>query len=157
MKTKGQAAMEFLMTYGWAILAAIIVIGVLAIYFRPSALTQDSFVMGAPWYGVGMNTVDAPLATTISFAIKNQAGEDMTPSGATLSLDTPSGVTCTDGSAYAVVTAGSEQTVTFSCVQAGPVGLGSGTSFSGTASVTYARQGSTFAQQSTGSISGTVA
>ena len=28
---KGQAAMEFLMTYGWAILAAIIVIGVLVI------------------------------------------------------------------------------------------------------------------------------
>ena len=26
---KGQAAMEFLMTYGWAILAAVIVVGVL--------------------------------------------------------------------------------------------------------------------------------
>jgi len=34
MIKRGQAAMEFLMTYGWAILAAIIVIGVLAIYFR---------------------------------------------------------------------------------------------------------------------------
>ena len=32
MKNKGQAAMEFLMTYGWAILAGIIAIGVLA-YF----------------------------------------------------------------------------------------------------------------------------
>ena len=31
-KKKGQAAMEFLMTYGWAILAAVVVIGVLA-YF----------------------------------------------------------------------------------------------------------------------------
>ena len=34
MIKRGQAAMEFLMTYGWAILVAIIVIGVLAIYFR---------------------------------------------------------------------------------------------------------------------------
>jgi hypothetical protein len=33
---RGQAAMEFLMTYGWAIIAAIIVIGVLAIYFKPT-------------------------------------------------------------------------------------------------------------------------
>ncbi len=32
MNNKGQAAMEFLMTYGWAILAAIIAIGVLS-YF----------------------------------------------------------------------------------------------------------------------------
>lgn len=30
MDKKGQAAMEFLMTYGWAILAAIVAIGVLA-------------------------------------------------------------------------------------------------------------------------------
>ena len=32
-KKKGQAAMEFLMTYGWAILAALIAIGVL-VYFK---------------------------------------------------------------------------------------------------------------------------
>ncbi len=45
MKNKrGQAAIEFLMTYGWAILAAIIVIGVLAIYFRPPLL-QDDFII----------------------------------------------------------------------------------------------------------------
>jgi len=54
MKTKGQAAMEFLMTYGWAILAAIIVIGVLAIYFRPSTLTSNSVIVTAPLYGVGV-------------------------------------------------------------------------------------------------------
>jgi uncharacterized protein (UPF0333 family) len=54
MKTKGQAAMEFLMTYGWAILAAIIVIGVLAIYFRPSALTSNNVIVTAPLYGVGV-------------------------------------------------------------------------------------------------------
>lgn len=43
MKRKGQAAMEFLMTYGWAILAAVIVIGVLAIYFRPSTVVDSGF------------------------------------------------------------------------------------------------------------------
>lgn len=33
---RGQAALEFLMTYGWAILAAIIIIALLAIYINPS-------------------------------------------------------------------------------------------------------------------------
>ena len=41
MQKRGQAAMEFLMTYGWAILAAIIVIGVLA-YF--GVLSPDKFL-----------------------------------------------------------------------------------------------------------------
>ncbi|MEM3113478.1 MAG: hypothetical protein QXI33_03605 [Candidatus Pacearchaeota archaeon] len=50
MKKKGQAALEFLMTYGWAILAAIIVVGVL--YFligNPSTLAGDKFIMAAPF------------------------------------------------------------------------------------------------------------
>lgn len=43
---QGQAAMEFLMTYGWAILAAIIVIGVLAsfgIFNQPLYHSPESF------------------------------------------------------------------------------------------------------------------
>lgn len=48
MNKKGQAAMEFLMTYGWAILAAVVVIGVLAYFgvFNPGTYTpqpQDKF------------------------------------------------------------------------------------------------------------------
>jgi len=49
---KGQAAMEFLMTYGWAILAAIIAIGVLAAFgvFSPGKLTpfatNGNFICG---------------------------------------------------------------------------------------------------------------
>lgn len=35
MKKKGQAVMEFIFTYDWAILAAIIVIGVFVVFFRP--------------------------------------------------------------------------------------------------------------------------
>lgn len=38
---KGQTAMEFLMTYGWAILVAIVVIAVLAIFFRPGYVVND--------------------------------------------------------------------------------------------------------------------
>lgn len=42
MNNKSQAAMEFLMTYGWAILAAIIAIGVLA-YF--DVFSSDKYVV----------------------------------------------------------------------------------------------------------------
>lgn len=47
---KGQAAMEFIFTYGWAILAAIIAIGVLAYFgvfspqsYQPQKSTEETF------------------------------------------------------------------------------------------------------------------
>ena len=48
---KGQAAMEFLMTYGWAILAAIIAIGVLAYFgvFSPGRLVGSTGALNAPF------------------------------------------------------------------------------------------------------------
>ena len=51
MERKGQAAMEFLMTYGWAILAAIIAIGVLAYFgvFSPERLASSTGVLNAPF------------------------------------------------------------------------------------------------------------
>ncbi len=51
MFKKGQAAMEFLMTYGWAILAAIIAIGVLAYFgvFSPGRLVGSTGAVNAPF------------------------------------------------------------------------------------------------------------
>ncbi len=50
MKRRGQAAMEFLMTYGWAILAAIIVIGVIAFYILPNLGSGGSSNLQQPFY-----------------------------------------------------------------------------------------------------------
>ena len=51
-KVKGQAAVEFLMTYGWAILAAVIVLGVLAFFgiFKSDTLIGGSAVINPPFY-----------------------------------------------------------------------------------------------------------
>ena len=49
---KGQAALEFLMTYGWAILAAIIVIGALGSYFYFNQGASTNVFVNAPFYGV---------------------------------------------------------------------------------------------------------
>ncbi|MCH7536208.1 MAG: hypothetical protein IH948_10800, partial [Bacteroidetes bacterium] len=94
-KRKGQAAMEFLMTYGWAILAAIIVIGVLAIYFSPNTLTQTQVFLSAPFYGIGTS-----LATDqIQVEIRNNGGENIRPVNtggldARLTFNQPSGASC---------------------------------------------------------------
>ena len=56
MQKKGQAAMEFLMTYGWAILAAIVVIGILGVYFfRSDMMTPKGAIVSAPFYANAQN------------------------------------------------------------------------------------------------------
>lgn len=59
-KRKGQAAMEFLMTYGWAILAAVIVIAVLASFgvFSSKNFIPTTCTISAP-FGCDKNQVAA--------------------------------------------------------------------------------------------------
>ena len=71
---KGQAAMEFLMTYGWAILAAIIAIGVLAYFgvFNPGTFISNSITVNAP-FGV---TQELSIQTgSIGFVLRNGGGD----------------------------------------------------------------------------------
>jgi len=52
---RGQAAMEFLMTYGWAILAAVIVVGVLWYMIgNPANLVGDRATLNAPLTSEGL-------------------------------------------------------------------------------------------------------
>ena len=50
-KVKGQAAVEFLMTYGWAILASVIVLGTLAFFgiFNSSSFSPSAAVLSPPF------------------------------------------------------------------------------------------------------------
>ncbi len=72
---KAQAAMEFLMTYGWAILVVLAAIGALA-YF--GVLSPDRFLPSkctvAPGFGC---TEAAATATMASFRLKNNIGKDL--------------------------------------------------------------------------------
>lgn len=155
MEQKGQAAMEFLMTYGWAILAAIIAIGVLA-YF--GVFSPGNFVAAAA-------TVNAPFGINAHNIVTNSSGEfinlDMIQnSGGTLSNTTVtttgngefSGITCTSG---AVTTWNSGQEVSVSLDCTGGT-LASGDSFSGDIVVAYHKQGSSLDLQTTGTIRDTV-
>ena len=75
MFRKGQAALEFLMTYGWAILAAIVVIGVLAYFgvFSPSTYVPNQCVLAAP-LGCNAGVVNT---STVTLEIRNGAGETL--------------------------------------------------------------------------------
>jgi len=74
---KGQAAMEFLMTYGWAILAAVVAIGVLAYFgvFSPGKYISDSCLVSAP---LGCNPESAAINSpaSVSLSLNNGGGED---------------------------------------------------------------------------------
>ncbi len=83
MKTnrKGQAAMEFLMTYGWAILVVLIVISALA-YF--GVLDPSNFVPDRCTFPVSLTCTDFVVKgngagfTQLQLTVANGAGQDMT-------------------------------------------------------------------------------
>jgi len=84
MFKKAQAAMEFLMTYGWAILVVLAAIGALA-YF--GVLSPDRFMPEKCTLPSGMACTDFTWDNTQGFRlqIQNSAGFDM--SGLTVSVN----------------------------------------------------------------------
>lgn len=72
---KGQAAMEFLMTYGWAILVVLAAIGALA-YF--GVLSPKNILPSSCTVGAGFGCKDAKAtANTVQFTLLNNLGSDI--------------------------------------------------------------------------------
>jgi len=140
MKTKkGQAAMEFLMTYGWAILAAVIVVGVLWYMIgNPANLVGNNFKISAPLVANAM----ALSTTDIEIEIRNGAAESITVTNIAAG-------SCTSAPATSVA-AGALQAFTVTCAQA------SGDRVNYDVTISYTTSGSSVTQQATGSISGRV-
>lgn len=93
---KGQAAMEFLMTYGWAIIIVLAAIGALAYFgvLSPQKLLPERTVFPAPL----PNMDNAVITTdgTVSIAFKNNKGVDISNIASGTWSSTGSGA-CTDG------------------------------------------------------------
>ena len=148
MSKKGQAAMEFLMTYGWAILAAIIAIGVLAyFYFSPGDLGANAAVLNAPFYLEAWNAGADAAAGTINLGIKNNGQDTLTISEVKVAVT--GGATCTTAAAPGAVASGATVDTTSTC----DTGLTEGDNFRGDITVKYTRGGSATQLTSTGSIS----
>ena len=98
---KGQAAMEFLMTYGWAILVVLVAIGALA-YF--GVLNPSKFLPSSCTLGPGMGCDDFKVtATDAQLVLRNGIGDSLTAtsvaiSGCTASAEADGDDAWTDGS-----------------------------------------------------------
>lgn len=150
MSTKrGQAAMEFLMTYGWAILVVLVAIGALAYFgvlspqrYLPTSCTiSDQF--SCPEFKVNS-------AGTVQVVLQNGKGVDLT--GVTVGLS-GSGVTCATSAAQNIDD-GKNAAFTVTCT----AGIGSaGSQFKSDVTVTYTASGSTLgARTATGQLIGRV-
>lgn len=116
MAKKAQAAMEFLMTYGWAILVVLVVIGALAYFgvLSPKKLLPDKCLFGP---GIGTCSDFQALASgQIKLDLVNGFGETVTVTDATAKGTLCS--TVTDATAPGDWASGDKKTLTFACTAA---------------------------------------
>ena len=121
MFRKAQAAMEFLMTYGWAILVVLVAVGALA-YF--GVLSPDNFLPNRCTLPSGIGCTDHKVTSDgVSVVLRNGLGYDM-------SIVTVKVAGCgTDGDP-ATIANGEDEIYTVACTP-------SGSKFSGDLNVTY--------------------
>lgn len=86
MKKRGQAAMEFLMTYGWAILVVLVAIGALA-YF--GVLTPERFLPEKCIFAAGLycSSYKVEADTGVTLKIDNALTKDITVTNIDLEED----------------------------------------------------------------------
>ncbi len=153
MERKGQAAMEFLMTYGWAILAAIIAIGVLAYFgvFSPGKFITGAAVVNPPFYANAWNIQAAHEDLTgnsgITLELRNNGGEDYSVSAITVDGTDPQ-IDCTWTGAISVP---ASETAEFD-IDCGAATLTEGSTYKGDLTITYTKSGSLVVLTSTGTI-----
>ena len=143
MRKKGQAAMEFLMTYGWAILAAVIVVGVLwYLLGNPANLAGNQFQVSAPLAPKGMVIEEAG----VTINVLNGYSSAINISNVTLTDETG----CTNSTGSDAIAVGDEYAIFIPCVRA------QGYRYTTDVSIEFVEFGKTFQQQATGSVSGVV-
>ena len=140
MNKRGQSALEYLMTYGWAILVVLAAIGALA-YF--GVLSPDRFLPEKCTLPSGVACLDfTGSASQVDLVIQNSAGFDMQSTSVVVN-STSANFACTDSDGDATLTDGEKDT--FTCTG---LSLASG-KFKGTLSITYtnAQTGMTHTKQ----------
>ena len=139
MNKRGQAAMEFLMTYGWAILAAVIVVGVLW------------YMIGNPANLVGNDLKLSPPLASPSMSVSTTQVDIEFRNGGVNSINITSvDVGCGTISPSMIVGAGSLQNFSIPCT------LVSGDRLNEAVTISYTTSGNAIVQSATGTISGRV-
>src|SRR3989338_6220967 len=115
MMKRAQAATEFIMTYGWAILVVLAAIGALA-YF--GVLSPDKFLPERCTFPAGIDCIDKAVITAstgdVQIALKNNIGHQIGIESASATDDCASGSLSSPAASTQV--ANNEQiTVTIDC------------------------------------------
>ena len=157
MVKKAQAAMEFLMTYGWAILVVLIAIGALAYFgvLSPGKFLPQSCTL-APGFACSdftvTNTLDANGADVV-VAVRNGAGSQatsvtftVTPQGGSACVAAPTGYT-----APTTIAEGADATFKFDCGAAG-ANYNEGDRFKAALTMVYTFSGQSLSHTVTGDM-----
>ena len=101
--SKGQAALEFLTTYGWAFLVILVMIGALSYFgvLDPSRFLPDKCIFGT---GIGacIDAVASDGAEDINATFINSFGKDLTVSAVNITVQGVQDATCTSAKTCAV-------------------------------------------------------
>jgi len=118
---KSQAALEFLMTYGWAILVVLVAVGALA-YF--GVLSPDKFLPAKCTLQSGIACIDhKATATSLVLRVQNSLGFDIT-------VDAVKAFQCTALGSQGALANGMGATYILVCANAG-------SKYNGQANITY--------------------
>jgi hypothetical protein len=140
---KSQAAMEFLMTYGWAILVVLIAIGALS-YF--GVLSPDRFLPSRCNLPTGLTCVDFEVSTsTVSVVLQNNFGEAIIIDGVVVAQK--EGIACTYNTPVTLNNNGRTTLTIEGCSHGN-----SGDRFNGDINVTYTKVETSLSHKAIGSM-----
>lgn len=153
MVKKAQAAMEFLMTYGWAILVVLAAIAALA-YF--GVLSPDRFLPEKCTLPAGTACLDfTATSTEINLRIQNSAGFDMNSIELRLEYDNgtsgPENIVCGPTDSDRIMTNGETKTWQCNATDGSSTSYGSG-KMKGDINLTYTNQQTTMRHSKFGEL-----
>lgn len=148
MNKKSQSAMEYLMTYGWAILVVLIALGALFYLgvFSPSMPSSCN----APSPLTCTDILADSSASTITFVMATTGTSDADVTA--LTIDTPTGKSCTIPGSTDISSATPTSLIWTLC----DLGTNEGDKLSGTLTTTYQLQGSDIVHTTQVQFSGVV-
>ena len=151
---KGQSAMEYLMTYGWAILIVIIVVAVLFSLglFNPSTFTQTT-ATGFSGFNAPTGGWQLTSGGTLTVQLTNGVGSTINITEAGANVGSSHVINAYSGPAGNAVSPGQTVTLTFT----GLTGPASAAAYSAKVNITYTNVGSGVTGfRSAGTLTGTV-
>ena len=123
MYKKGQAAMEYLMTYGWAILVIVIVLALLAFYLPSLIKSPENCLFSQPGFSCNEKkhalVADSANDVALGFSLSNKQSESISVVGVLCTTDSVGNLDKTqmDTSVATTIASGASKTFTTDCLK----------------------------------------